>query len=70
MHVYGDWLPRHIFYRFHALCAYLRCLYVAWAVVLLWGSFDVVIADQVRLRKRHSNTRSNPRAVLLPCWTV
>ncbi|GAQ78823.1 Alpha-1,3-mannosyltransferase [Klebsormidium nitens] len=47
VHVYGDWLPRHIFYRFHALCAYLRCLYVAWAVVLLWGSFDVVIADQV-----------------------
>ncbi|KAL1060096.1 hypothetical protein V6Z11_1Z127000 [Gossypium hirsutum] len=24
--VYGDFLPRHIFYRLHAVCAYLRCI--------------------------------------------
>lgn len=45
--VYGDFLPRHIFYRFHALCAYLRCIFVAICVLLLWPSFDVVLADQV-----------------------
>ena len=30
--VYGDFLPRHVFYRFHAVCAYLRCLFVALCV--------------------------------------
>ncbi|OVA15160.1 Glycosyl transferase [Macleaya cordata] len=45
--VYGTFLPRHIFYRFHALCAYLRCIFVALCVLLMWPSFDVVLADQV-----------------------
>ncbi|CAL1374045.1 unnamed protein product [Linum trigynum] len=45
--VYGSFLPRHIFYRFHALCAYLRCLFVALGMLFLWPSFDVVVADQV-----------------------
>lgn len=45
--VYGDFLPRHIFYRFHAVCAYLRCIFVALCVLLMWPSFDVVLADQV-----------------------
>uniref|UniRef100_A0A0C9RUF8 Alpha-1,3/1,6-mannosyltransferase ALG2 n=1 Tax=Wollemia nobilis TaxID=56998 RepID=A0A0C9RUF8_9CONI len=45
--VYGNFLPRHIFYRFHAICAYLRCIYVAICMVLRWPSFDVVLADQV-----------------------
>ncbi|KAL5564874.1 hypothetical protein UlMin_028038 [Ulmus minor] len=45
--VYGAFLPRHIFYRFHALCAYLRCLFVALCVLLMWPSFDVILADQV-----------------------
>eukprot|EP00850_Spirogloea_muscicola_P016027 SM000127S26643 [mRNA] locus=s127:200907:203569:+ [translate_table: standard] len=45
--VYGDFLPRHIFYRFHAICAYLRCCYVALAMILWWPHFDVVLADQV-----------------------
>ncbi|CAB4309828.1 unnamed protein product [Prunus armeniaca] len=45
--VYGAFLPRHIFYRLHALCAYLRCLFVAVCVLVMWPSFDVILADQV-----------------------
>ncbi|XP_042458175.1 alpha-1,3/1,6-mannosyltransferase ALG2-like [Zingiber officinale] len=47
VHVHGDFLPRHIFYRFHALCAYLRCIFVALCALLLWPSFDIILADQV-----------------------
>ncbi|XP_009769704.1 uncharacterized protein [Nicotiana sylvestris] len=45
--VYGAFLPRHIFYRLHAVCAYLRCLFVALCLLLMWPSFDVILADQV-----------------------
>ncbi|PRQ31009.1 putative hexosyltransferase [Rosa chinensis] len=45
--VYGAFLPRHVFYRLHALCAYLRCLYVALCVLVMWPSFDVILVDQV-----------------------
>ncbi|CAH8385311.1 unnamed protein product [Eruca vesicaria subsp. sativa] len=37
----------HGFYRLHAVCAYLRCLFVALCVLLGWSSFDVVLADQI-----------------------
>ncbi|XP_072961713.1 uncharacterized protein [Typha angustifolia] len=45
--VYGGFLPRHIFYRFHAVCAYLRCIFVALCVLFMWPSFDIILADQV-----------------------
>ncbi|KAK9275162.1 hypothetical protein L1049_022421 [Liquidambar formosana] len=45
--VYGDFLPRHIFYRLHAVCAYLRCIFVAVCLLFMWPSFDVILADQV-----------------------
>ncbi|KAK7244165.1 hypothetical protein RIF29_38983 [Crotalaria pallida] len=45
--VYGSFLPRHILYRLHALCAYIRCLFVALCVLFMWPSFDVILADQV-----------------------
>ncbi|KAK8449493.1 hypothetical protein SEVIR_7G229000v4 [Setaria viridis] len=45
--VYGDFLPRHVFYHFHAVCAYLRCIFVALCVLLWWPSFDVILVDQV-----------------------
>ncbi|XP_019249463.1 PREDICTED: alpha-1,3/1,6-mannosyltransferase ALG2-like [Nicotiana attenuata] len=45
--VYGAFLPRHIFYRLHAVCAYLRCMFVALSLLLMWPSFDVILADQV-----------------------
>ncbi|KAI4387987.1 hypothetical protein MLD38_000367 [Melastoma candidum] len=45
--VYGSFLPRHLFYRLHAVCAYLRCIFIALCMLVLWPSFDVVLADQV-----------------------
>lgn len=45
--VYGSFLPRHVFYHLHALCAYLRCIFVALCVMILWPSFDVILVDQV-----------------------
>lgn len=45
--VYGSFIPRHIFYCFHAICAYLRCIFVALCVLFFWDSFDVVVTDQV-----------------------
>ncbi|XP_065861933.1 uncharacterized protein [Euphorbia lathyris] len=47
--VYGSFLPRHIFYRLHALCAYLRCIFVALCMLFLYPSFDVILADQVSI---------------------
>ena len=50
--VFGDFLPRHLFGRLHALCSYLRCLALALALLLrVWlgalPAFDAVIVDQV-----------------------
>ncbi|CAN6484694.1 unnamed protein product [Victoria cruziana] len=45
--VYGSFLPRHLFYHFHVVCAYLRCIVVALCVLLFWPEFDVVLIDQV-----------------------
>ncbi|KAL6974854.1 Hexosyltransferase [Sarracenia purpurea var. burkii] len=45
--VYGAFIPRHIFYRLHAVCAYLRCIFVALCMLFMWPSFDVILADQV-----------------------
>ncbi|XP_022943138.1 alpha-1,3/1,6-mannosyltransferase ALG2 [Cucurbita moschata] len=45
--VYGDFLPRHIFYRLHAVCAYLRCIIVTLCMLFMWPSFDIILADQV-----------------------
>ncbi|XP_039072188.1 alpha-1,3/1,6-mannosyltransferase ALG2-like isoform X1 [Hibiscus syriacus] len=47
--VYGDFLPRHFFYRLHAVCAYLRCIFVSLCVLFMWPSFDVILADQVSI---------------------
>ncbi|KAK8968962.1 hypothetical protein KSP40_PGU016165 [Platanthera guangdongensis] len=47
--VYGSFLPRHFFYHFHAVCAYMRCIFVVLCVLLMWSSFDVVLADQVSI---------------------
>ncbi|XP_024968540.1 alpha-1,3/1,6-mannosyltransferase ALG2 isoform X2 [Cynara cardunculus var. scolymus] len=32
-----------------AVCAYLRCMFVALCVLFMWPSFDVVLADQVSI---------------------
>ncbi|XP_030640154.1 alpha-1,3/1,6-mannosyltransferase ALG2 [Chanos chanos] len=44
----GDWLPTSVFGYFHALCAYLRMIYVAFYLIFLSGEeFDVIFCDQV-----------------------
>ena len=46
--VYGDWMPRHIFGRLHALFAYLRMCYCALMVLVMEPeTFDVMFCDQV-----------------------
>ncbi|XP_056141967.1 alpha-1,3/1,6-mannosyltransferase ALG2 isoform X2 [Lampris incognitus] len=44
----GDWLPTSVFGYLHALCAYLRMIYVALYLVFFSGvEYDVVFCDQV-----------------------
>lgn len=44
----GDWLPTNLCGYFHAICAYLRMIYVALYLVFLSGEeYDVVFCDQV-----------------------
>jgi len=51
VHVFGDFLPRRIFGRFYAACAYLRMCWVSLRIVLLSLSdpFQVIIVDQVSI---------------------
>ena len=48
VHVIGDWLPRSIFGRCYALCAYFRMI-VAALYVVLFSKFkaDVIFCDQI-----------------------
>lgn len=46
--VVGDWLPRNIFGRFYAVCAYIRMIYAAFFLVFRSQMlFDVVFCDQI-----------------------
>ncbi|KAJ4428811.1 hypothetical protein ANN_25804 [Periplaneta americana] len=46
--VVGDWLPRHLFGLFYALCAYIRMIYAALYVVFFSGHKpDIVFCDQI-----------------------
>lgn len=46
--VRGGWIPRHVFGRLHALCAYARCVWLAMCLALaLRGRVDAVLCDQV-----------------------
>ena len=46
--VAGDWLPRSIFGKCYALCAYIRMIYAALYLVLFSGLIpDLVICDQI-----------------------
>uniref|UniRef100_A0A1A9X3I4 Alpha-1,3/1,6-mannosyltransferase ALG2 n=1 Tax=Glossina brevipalpis TaxID=37001 RepID=A0A1A9X3I4_9MUSC len=50
--VVGDWLPRSLFGRFYALCAYFRMLYAAiyatWCIIRK-EHVDVVFCDQISI---------------------
>lgn len=47
----GDWLPRNIFGKFSALCAYIRMIYAAMYAVLASNepAYDVIFCDQISL---------------------
>ena len=49
VHVAGSWFPRSLFGRCMALCAYIRCILIAFRIA--WDSrnnpYDVIISDQV-----------------------
>ncbi|XP_034952027.1 alpha-1,3/1,6-mannosyltransferase ALG2 [Chelonus insularis] len=45
--VVGNWLPRHIFGKFYALCAYIRMMYAAIAIYFMDIKPDIVICDLV-----------------------
>eukprot|EP00055_Hartaetosiga_balthica_P008157 m.29376 g.29376 ORF g.29376 m.29376 type:complete len:427 (+) comp6147_c0_seq1:21-1301(+) len=45
--VHGDWLPRTLFGRFYAFCAYLRMFYLAILVLLLRRNQSFVFIDQI-----------------------
>ena len=46
--VAGDWLPRCVFGRCYALCAYIRMIYLAvYLVYCSSASFDLIICDQI-----------------------
>lgn len=51
VHVKGSWFPRNIFNRFHALCAYIRCILIAISIACQgWRQgkrYDIIIVDQV-----------------------
>lgn len=64
VHTAGSWFPRSVLGRMLALCAYVRCLLVAWHVAWRWRRwrgrsrsasspplYDVVFADQVQEKK-------------------
>ncbi|CAH1776182.1 unnamed protein product [Owenia fusiformis] len=46
--VAGDWLPRSIFGKCYAMCAYLRMIYAAIYLVIFSGmKFDLIFCDQI-----------------------
>lgn len=48
--VAGDWLPRSLFGKFFALCAYIRSIYTAFYIVFFSGlKPDVIFCDQISI---------------------
>lgn len=45
--VYGDWLPRSICGYLHALCAYIRMVYLTVMVMVVSSGYDVYFCDQI-----------------------
>ena len=45
--VHGSWLPRALFGRLIAACAYVRCCWATLALLAAYPRFDVVLLDQV-----------------------
>ena len=47
VHVHATWLPRTVFGRLHAVCAFLRCIWLALVLLVARPGFDAVVVDQV-----------------------
>eukprot|EP01084_Bolivina_argentea_P100338 180180_1 len=45
--VYGDWIPRHIFHKFHALMSIYRMLWCSLRVLWSNNKYDIIFIDQV-----------------------
>lgn len=67
----GDWLPRHIFGKFAALCAYIRMIYAAmYAVTMLSNkepAYDVIFCDQISLGIPILRLAANRPKILFYC---
>eukprot|EP00976_Prorocentrum_cordatum_P086262 1186437-Prorocentrum_minimum.AAC.4 len=70
VHVHGDFIPRHIFGRFHALLANLRCAWAAFVLavhnIFFFPRYDVVIVDQMN---RYGGLRVSLPVLLLRWFT-
>jgi alpha-1,3/alpha-1,6-mannosyltransferase len=49
LEVRGNFFPRRIFGKFHALCEYIRVFLAAMYLVFFGGNFDVIVIDQIPL---------------------
>lgn len=47
--VYGDWLPRTLFGKCYALCAYIRMIYLSVCLLVSQHRPDVIIIDQISI---------------------
>ncbi|KAG8442674.1 hypothetical protein GDO86_011460 [Hymenochirus boettgeri] len=64
----GDWLPRSLFGRCYALCAYIRMIFLALYIVFLSGErFDVLFCDQVSACIPFFKLARYPKKVLFYC---
>ncbi|KAM8967634.1 alpha-1,3/1,6-mannosyltransferase ALG2 [Pelodytes ibericus] len=64
----GDWIPRSLFGRCHALCAYIRMIFLALYIIFLSGEeFDVVFCDQVSACIPFFKWTRNRKNVLFYC---
>lgn len=44
----GDWIPRSLFGKFYAACAYIRMIYVTFYLLFFYNSrYDLIVCDQI-----------------------
>lgn len=66
----GDWLPRNLFGKFNALCAYIRTMYAALYITVCLSrhqQIDVIFCDQVSLGIPLLKWAANQPKILFYC---
>lgn len=66
----GDWLPRNIFGKFAALCAYVRMVYAAFYTVLVMSKlekYDIIFCDLISLGVPIFRLAANNPKILFFC---